>query len=85
VYLFDGDKATEEAAYEGLAGVLPFLADEALIFVDDANDMNINRAVHRFELAYPTQILKFLTIPTPGNCWPMFWNGVIALAWKRKP
>ena len=66
-----------------LAGVLPFLADEAIIFVDDANDRNIRMAVHKFELAYPTQLLKFMDISTPGNCWPMFWNGVLALAWKR--
>jgi hypothetical protein len=85
VYLFDGDKATEDAAYAGLDGVLPFLADEAIIFVDDANDRNIRMAVHKFELAYPTQLLKFMDIPTPGNCWPMFWNGVLALAWKRQP
>ncbi len=83
VYLFDGDKATEEAAFAGLIGVLPFLANEALIFVDDANVLEIRQAVHKFELSHPTQLLKFMDIPTPGNCWPAFWNGVMALAWKR--
>lgn len=83
VYLFDGDKSTEDAAYEGLAGVIPFLADEALIVVDDANEITIRMAVHRFECAYPTQVFKILDIPTPGNCWPCFWNGVMALVYKR--
>ncbi len=83
VYLFDGDKETEEAAFAGLIGVIPFLADEALIFVDDANVLEIRQAVHKFELSHPTQLLKFMDIPTPGNCWPAFWNGVMALAWKR--
>ncbi len=83
VYLFDGDKSTEDAAYAGLAGVIPFLADEALIFVDDANEINIRMAVHRFERAYPDQVVKILDIPTPGNCWPCFWNGVMALAYRR--
>ena len=83
VYLFDGDKETEEAAFAGLEGVIPFLADEALIFVDDANVLEIRQAVHKFELAHPTQLLKFLDIPTPGNCWPMFWNGILAIAWRK--
>jgi protein O-GlcNAc transferase len=83
VYLFDGDKSTPEAAYAGLIGVLPFLADEALIVVDDANEMNIRLAVAELERASQGHALKVLDIPTPGNCWPMWWNGVMALAWQR--
>lgn len=83
VYLFDGDKSTEEAAYAGLVGVLPFLADEALIFVDDANEITIRMAVYHLERAYPQHAIKIVDIPTPGNCWPYFWNGLIAMAWKR--
>ena len=83
VYLFDGDKSTEEAAYAGLVGVIPFLADEALIFVDDANEITIRMAAHQLERAHPNNIVKILDIPTPGNCWPCFWNGIMALAWKR--
>ena len=83
VYLFDGDKSTEEAAYAGLSGVIPFLADEALIFVDDANEINIRRAVYTLNRAYPDNVYTLVDIPTPGNCWPCFWNGIMALAWKR--
>jgi hypothetical protein len=81
VYLFDGDKSSEEAAYAGLWGVVPYLADEALIIVDDANEINIRRAVWRFEKEHFGHAVKFLDIPTPGNCWPCFWNGVLAIAW----
>lgn len=83
VYLFDGDKSTTEAAYAGLAGVLPFLADEALVVVDDANEMTIRMAVAQLERECAGHIYKILDIPTPGNCWPMWWNGVMALAWHR--
>ena len=83
VYLFDGDKSTEEAAYAGLEGVLPFLADEALIFVDDANEITIRMAVGMLCAKHPTQLFKILDIPTPGNCWPCFWNGIMALAYRR--
>ena len=83
VYFFDGDKSTENAAYEGLAGVIPFLADNALIFIDDANEITIRLAAHKLERAYPDQAVKILDIPTPGNCWPCFWNGIMVLAWKR--
>ena len=83
VYLFDGDKSTVEAAYAGLEGVLPFLADEALIFVDDANEIMIRLAAHKLERAYPDQVVKILDIPTPGNCWPCFWNGIMVLSFVR--
>ncbi len=82
VYLFDGDKSTEDAAYAGLVGALPFLADEALIFVDDANEIAIRMAVHKLERAYPDNAIKIIDIPTPGNCWPCFWNGIMVIAWK---
>ena len=82
VYLFDGDKATEDAAYAGLSGVIPFLADEALIFIDDANEITVRMAAHNLKRAYPDQAIKILDIPTPGNCWPAFWNGIMVLSWR---
>jgi hypothetical protein len=83
VYLFDGDKSTEEAAYAGLEGVIPFLASEALIFVDDANEITIRKAVHKLCTAHSHHAIKLLDISLPGNCWPCFWNGIIAIGWKR--
>lgn len=83
VYLFDGDKSTDEAAYAGIVGALPFLADEALIFLDDTNDVHIRMAAWKLCANYPRNAIKILDLPTPGNCWPMFWNGIMAIAWKR--
>lgn len=83
VYLFDGDKATDEAAYEGISGALPFLAREALIILDDANDIHIRAAAGKLCATYPTHAYKIIDFPTPGNCWPCWWNGVMAIAWRH--
>lgn len=82
VYLFDGDKATDEAAYAGLSGALPFLAPEALIILDDANDIHVRRAAWQLCATYRQHAMLILDLPTPGNCWPMFWNGIMAIAWR---
>ena len=82
VYLFDGDKSTDEAAYAGLVGVLPFLSRQALIIVDDANDVHIRRMSELLCRQYQNHAAKILDIPTPGNCWPQWWNGVIVIAWQ---
>lgn len=81
VYLFDGDKSTEEAAYAGLEGVLPLLAHEALIVIDDSNTYEIRRALHTFFRRYYRQAYPIIDMPTPANCWPGFWNGIMAIAW----
>ena len=84
VYLFDGDKSTDEAAYAGLEGVLPFLAEQALIVVDDANDTHIRRMTELLCRRYQDHAAKIFDLPTPGNCWPQWWNGVIAIAWSGR-
>lgn len=81
VYFFDGDKSTTEAAYQGLVGVVPFLADHALLICDDANTTQIREATYWFCHQYRDKALKVLDLPTPGNTWPSFWNGLIVIAW----
>src|ERR1044072_4008966 len=81
VYFFDGDKATTEAAYEGLMGVAPFLAPQALIICDDANTPQIREAAFWFCHQYRDKATKILDLPTPGNTWPSFWNGLLVIAW----
>lgn len=81
VYLFDGDKATKGVAYEGLAGAVPLLAKKALIFVDDANEATIRQAVYQFQVKLFPHVQLVLDIPTPGNCWASFWNGLMILKW----
>lgn len=84
VYLFDGDKETKEAAYAGLSGVVPFLAKRALIFVDDANEHTIRQAVYQFQIKYFPHACVILDIPTPGNCWTSFWNGLMIIQWDAE-
>lgn len=84
VYLFDGDKETREAAYKGLAGVVPFLAKKALLFVDDGNETTIRQAIHQFQIRYFPHVQLILDIPTPSNCWASFWNGLMILQWDAE-
>lgn len=81
VYLFDGDKKTTEDAYAGLEGVVPFLAPHALIVVDDANAAQVREAVFWFNYAHRDRAMTVLDLPTPGNGWPVFWNGLILVGW----
>lgn len=81
VYLFDGDKSTTEPAYEGLMGVVPLLAPYALIICDDANTVQIREAAFWFCHAYRDRAVKILDLPTPGNKWPSFHNGLLVIAW----
>lgn len=80
-YLFDGDKATPDAAYEGLKGVVPYLARQALILVDDANTPQIRQAVYMFCHYHADKAVKLHDMPTPMNCWPSFWNGIMTIGW----
>lgn len=84
VYLFDGDKSTRDAAYAGLVGAVPHLAPHALIFVDDANEATIRQAVHLFQIKHFPHVMVLLDIPTPGNCWASFWNGLMILKWNAE-
>ena len=80
VYLFDGDKSTARSAYDALVGAVPLLAKYAAIFIDDANTPQIREAAFVFCHRYPKAV-KLLDLPTPANCWPSFWNGLIVLGW----
>ncbi len=81
VYFFDGDKKTTDDALAGLLGVVPLLAKQALIILDDANTPQIKEAVYWFCHEHRDRAFKILELPTPGNCWPVFWNGLMVLAW----
>ena len=83
VYLFDGDKATPEAAFDGLEGVIPFLADTAMLILDDANQPQIRMAAMEFIRRHPYEAITLMDMPTPGNCWPGFWDGFLILGWSR--
>jgi protein O-GlcNAc transferase len=84
VYLFDGDKGSKEVAYEGIVSAVPFLSPHALLFIDDANEVTIRQAVHQFQIKHFPHVKLVLDIPTPGNCWSSFWNGLMILQWDAE-
>ncbi|UBF28430.1 tetratricopeptide repeat protein [Kovacikia minuta CCNUW1] len=79
VYLYDGAH-DYRSQLMGLLLAKPFLADRALIVVDDSNWEGVQQANWDFIAAHP-QCDLLLDLPTPGNGHPTFWNGVQVLSW----
>jgi hypothetical protein len=79
VYLYDGAH-DYRSQLMGLLLVKPFLADRALIIVDDSNWDGVQQANWDFIAAHP-QCDLLLDLPTPSNGHPSFWNGVQVLSW----
>jgi predicted O-methyltransferase YrrM len=84
LFFYDGDKSSDDAAYDSLSGALILLADEAIIVIDDANDMHIRAAVSRLMARYPKNAYKIIDFPTPGNGWASWWNGIMVIAWDGR-
>jgi protein O-GlcNAc transferase len=82
VYFYDGTHDYRSQLL-GLMLVEPFLADRALLIVDDTNCPAVQQANWDFMLAYPACRL-LAELPTPRNCSPTFWNGLQILAWDRQ-
>ena len=85
VYFYDGGKDTIEEVTAGLLGIVPYLAKTAILFVDDGNVMQIRRGIFQFVRRVYPHSWTVLDLPTPGNCWPCFWNGLVALSWEAEP
>lgn len=66
----------------GLLLAAPFLADRALLVVDDANWAAPRQAAADFCACRPEARLA-LALPTPSVAHPSFWNGLLAIAWDR--
>lgn len=79
VYLYDGAH-DYRSQLMGLLLVKPFLADRALIIVDDSNWAPVQQANWDFIAAHP-QCQLILDLPTPDNGYPTFWNGLQVLSW----
>jgi len=81
VYLYDGAHDYRSTLL-GLLLVRPFLADQALIILDDANWKTVQQASWDFLANSPeAQILLELFTPVPR--FPSFWNGLQLLTWDR--
>jgi protein O-GlcNAc transferase len=80
VYLFDGAHDYRSQLL-GLLLVTPLLAERALLVIDDSNWPAVKQATWDFLRVCPAARL-LLDLPTPGNCHPSFWNGLMVLVWQ---
>jgi len=82
VYLYDGAH-DYRSQLMGLLLVKPFLAERALIIIDDSNWDGVQQANWDFIAAHP-QCRLLLDLPTPSNGHPSFWNGLQLLVWDAQ-
>lgn len=79
VYFYDGAH-DYRCQLMGLLLVTPFLANQALIIVDDTNFLSSKQANYDFLQLNPHCKL-ILDLPTPKNCHHTFWNGIQVFSW----
>lgn len=88
VYLYDGAH-DYRSQLMGLLLAKPFLADRALIIVDDSNWDSVQQANWDFITAHP-QCQLLLDLPTPATRYIgsmaqcSFWNGLQVLSWDAQ-
>jgi protein O-GlcNAc transferase len=81
VYFYDAAH-DHRSQLRGLLLAAPFLADRALVVVDDTNWAAPRRAVADF-CAWRPEARMTLDLPTPTLDHPSFWNGLQVLTWER--
>lgn len=81
VYLYDGGHDYRSQLL-GLSHAIPFLADTALLIIDDRNTAAAQQAAWDF-MALRPECRLLLDLPTPCNGHPSFWNGLYLLGWRR--
>ncbi|MBD1925183.1 tetratricopeptide repeat protein [Trichocoleus sp. FACHB-90] len=79
VYLYDGAHDYRSQLL-GLLLIKPFLAEKALIIVDDSNWGTVRQANWDFMAANP-ECQLLLDLLTPGDGYYTFWNGIQILSW----
>lgn len=84
VFFFDGAKETSDEAYGGIHGALPLLADNALIVVDDLNEVQIRQVLWHLRLKNSARMFPLFELNAPANCWPGWWNGLGVYVWTRQ-
>ncbi len=80
VYYYDGPH-DYESQVRGLRAVEPWLAEEALLVVDDHDWEQVTRATGDYLAAQPRARLLF-EIPGADRDHPEWWEGVAVLAWS---
>ncbi len=81
VYYYDAAHS-HEAQLEGLRMIEPYLAEPALLVVDDSDWEQVGRATRDYLAAQPRARL-LLEIPGKTRGLPHWWEGVQVLAWSR--
>ncbi|MFE1746470.1 tetratricopeptide repeat protein [Coleofasciculus sp. H7-2] len=79
VYLYDGAHDYRSQLL-GLLLIRPFLAEKALIIVDDSNWETVRQANWDFMAANP-ECQLLLELLTPRDGYHTFWNGIQVLSW----
>lgn len=79
VYFYDGAHDYRSQML-GLLFAKNFLADQAIIVVDDTNTLDAAVANQDFINTHP-ECQMSLDLPTPCNGYYTFWNGIQVLAW----
>ena len=80
-YFYDGGHSFRDQ-FEGVARALPYLADDALIVIDDTNKRAARSANQLVARAVPGLEL-ILDLRTAGNHSPTWWNGVQVYRYQR--
>lgn len=89
VFLIDGHHTREEA-YDNFKWAHPFLADRALIVIDDISIAGVGEGVKDWVKEKPDEYEEFFRMNvyhSPDNVdhWsPAFWNGLSLVAFNRK-
>ena len=81
VYYYDAGHSYEEH-FDGLRLVEPYLAERALLIVDDSDWEQVGLAVRDYLGGQPRARLLF-EIPGGSRGSPQWWEGVVVLAWAR--
>jgi predicted O-methyltransferase YrrM len=78
-YYYDASHSYEDQL-EGLRVIEPYLADRALVIVDDSDWDDVARATHDYLASQPRARLLF-EIGGEEKGQPWWWEGVMVLAW----
>jgi len=83
VYFYDGNHNTEQGL-KGLCDAVPYLADEAVIILDDFSSHGVWLSVFQFLAKYPAETALLFSMRTNGFPFPheMWWNGIVIIHWK---
>jgi predicted O-methyltransferase YrrM len=82
VFFYDADHSYR-ATLDALHTVVPLLAQDALIVVDDYNWKEVRAAVLDFSINTHGRVTSFYELLTAGNMqYDSWWNGLALLSWK---